>query len=449
MNNYVTKGMNISCRTINGEAFIFDQIKRVLIKLDDVGSFIWDQIDGVKTVEQISEVCYQTFVGDKVYIQLAVREFIDDLRSNNVIVLSAESSQKEVPPVFIGNIQLSEITALGKKNIIPSSVLVEVCYTCNENCVHCCLDNHIKPGLTLEQYDYLFDQMVEAGTFYVILTGGEPFTRPDFMEIVKSARKRRLSVTIFTNATLLTEQQITVLRSLYIDEIHVSIYSADAATHDSITRVRGSFAKSMAAIKKMLDVGIIVRIKCPLMNMTADGIIGIKNLAKSIGVDVQYSTVITAKNDGSSGTHQCRLTPDQLQTALSDPDVITQGAEPIHFRENPDCIPCDIVFNGGAIDPEGNVYVCNQLRIIGGNILTQSLGQIWKESPAFKRLREITLNDLKECANCELFQYCTRCPGLAYLEDGDLLGCSSVAKVIAEARKRAGVYPTETHIFSC
>jgi len=350
--------------------------------------------------------------------------------------------------VPVNNIQLSEITALGKKKIIPSSVLVEVCYTCNENCVHCCLDNHAKHGLTLEQYGHLFDQMVEAETFYVILTGGEPFTRPDFMEIVKSARKRRLSVTIFTNATLLTERQITVLRSLYIDEVHVSIYSADAATHDSITRVRGSFAKSTAAIKKMLAAGITVRIKCPLMNMTADGVDGIKDLARNLGVNVQYSIVITARNDGSVGTHQCRLTQGQLAAVLSDPDVIARGVEPIYFRENLDCIPCDIVFNGGAIDPEGNVYACNQLRIIGGNVLSQSLKQIWKESPAFKRLREIRLGDLKECANCELFQHCARCPGLAYLEDGDVLGCSSVAKKAAEARKRAGVYPTEAHIFS-
>lgn len=348
----------------------------------------------------------------------------------------------------VNDIQLSEITSLGKKEIIPSSVLVEVCYTCNENCVHCCVDNHAKAGLTLDQYGFIFDQMVKAGTFYVILTGGEPFTRPDFMEIVKSARKRRLSVTIFTNATLLTEQQITVLRSLYIDEVHVSIYSADAAAHDSITRVRGSFTKSTLAIKKMLAAGITVRIKCPLMNITADGVDGIKNLAKGLGVNVQYSTVITARNDGDMGTHQCRLTRDQLHTVLSDPDVITQGTKPIYFRENLDCIPCDTVFNGGAIDPEGNVYACNQLRIVGGNVLTQSLGQIWKESPAFKRLREIRLGDLKECANCELFQHCTRCPGLAYLEDGDMLGCSSVAKLVAEERKRAEVYPTEAHIFS-
>lgn len=348
----------------------------------------------------------------------------------------------------VNNIQLSEITALGKKNIIPSSVLVEVCYTCNENCVHCCLDNHVRPGLTLKQYSQLFDQMVRAGTFYVILTGGEPFTRPDFMEIVKAARKRRLSVTIFTNATLLTEQQIITLSSLYIDEVHVSIYSSDATIHDSITRVRGSFVKSVATIKKMLDVGITVRIKCPLMNMTADKISGIKDLARNLGIDVQYSTVITAKNDGNLDAYQYRLTPNQLQTILSDSDVISRGDKPIHFRENKDCIPCDVVFNGGAIDPEGNVYVCNQLRIIGGNVLTQSFGHIWKESFAFKQLREIRLRNLKECTNCELFQHCTRCPGLAYLEDGNVLGCSLIAKTVAEARKRVGVYPTETHIFS-
>ena len=348
----------------------------------------------------------------------------------------------------VNNIQLSAITALGKRNILPSSVLVEVCYNCNENCVHCCLDNHSKPGLTLQQYHTLFDQMVEAGTFYVILTGGEPFIRPDFMEIVVAARKRRLSVTIFTNATLVTEQQITELRTLSIDEVHVSIYSANPSLHDSITGVPGSFAKSTATIRKMLAAGITVRIKCPLMNIAVNGIQGINDLAKGFGVNIQYSTVITARNDGDQHTHQCRLTPEQLQRVLVDHDVIAQGTEPIYFQENLDCIPCDTVFNGGAIDPDGNVYVCNQLRIIGGNILAQPLREIWKESPEFQRLREITLRDLKECSHCELFQHCTRCPGLAYLEDGDVLGCSSVAKKVAEARRRAGVYPTEAHIFS-
>lgn len=96
MDSYAAKGLNVSCRTINGEAFIFDQNTRLLLKLDEVGSFIWDQIDGLKTIEQISELCCQTFVGDKEYIQLAVREFIDDLHNKNVAALSTEPFQGEM-----------------------------------------------------------------------------------------------------------------------------------------------------------------------------------------------------------------------------------------------------------------------------------------------------------------------------------------------------------------
>lgn len=345
-------------------------------------------------------------------------------------------------------IQLSNITEFGKREVVPSSVLVEVCYACNEDCRHCCVDDHSKQGLTLEQYDNLFDQMVKAGTFYVILTGGEPFSRPDFMQIVRSARKRRLSVTIFTNGTLLTDQHVADLRALYVDEVHVSLYSASPHIHDGITRTSGSFAKSAAAIRKLKAAGLTVRIKCPLMRMAADGIDELKALARSLGVNVQYSAVITARNDGDLGTHEFRLTPEQLRAVVSDPDVMPHGAEPIYFRENLDCIPCDTVFNGGSIDPEGNVYACNQLRIIGGNVLRQPLSEVWRKSTVFGDLRAIRLRDLRDCSVCDLFQHCTRCPGLAYLEDGNLLGCSSVAKVVAEERRRRGVYPTEQHIFS-
>lgn len=347
----------------------------------------------------------------------------------------------------VNKIQLSEITDQGKLYALPSSVLVEVCYTC-KHCVHCCLDNHSTSGLNLMQYELLFDQMVEAGTFYVIFTGGEPFTRADFIDILKASRKRRLCVTIFTNATLITEEQIHELRDLYVDEVHVSIYSANPVTHDRITRMKGSFTKSIATIIKMLSAGITVRIKCPLMNTTADEIDEIRTLARDLSIHVQYTSVITAKNDGNTATHAQRLTQMQLSRILSDPTIFAQGSKPIYFQENLECIPCDAVFNGGAIDPLGNVYVCNQLRISGGNILEKPLIEIWKNSTVFQRLREIRLRDLKKCNHCELFQYCTRCPGLADLEDDDLLGCSSAAKAVAEVRRTLGIFPTESHIFS-
>ena len=85
-------------------------------------------------------------------------------------------------------LSIKYITDLAKQKIVPVSMLVEVCHTCNEKCIHCCLPEHDSKGLTLLQYEKLFDQMVETGTLFVILTGGEPFTRNDFLDIIRSAR---------------------------------------------------------------------------------------------------------------------------------------------------------------------------------------------------------------------------------------------------------------------
>lgn len=348
----------------------------------------------------------------------------------------------------VSSLSITEITDLGKKLILPSSVLIEVCYTCNEKCVHCFLNEHKSTGLSLEQYNKVFDDMVNAGTFYVILTGGDPFTRRDFLEIVEAARKRRISVTIFTNATLIEDYDIERLRALWIETIHVSIYSADPSIHDQITRVPGSFHKSLTTIRKMIDNGISVRLKCPLMTQNADGIEDLKELANELGVAIQFTAVITARNDGNNQTHNCRVTPEQLSKAVSDKDVLSQSDIPVHFKENRDAIPCETVFNGGAIDPHGNVYVCNQWQVVGGNVTKQSLLDIWRNSDVFKKIRSIRVGDLQECSECNVFSFCSRCPGLADLEDGNILGCSSVAKLLAEERQKAGIYPAEAHIFS-
>lgn len=348
------------------------------------------------------------------------------------------------------SIQVSDMTSFAIRNIVPVSILIEVCYTCNERCSHCFLEEHQSKGLSLQQYEYMFDQLVEAGTFFVIFTGGDPFTRKDFLEIVKAARKRRLSVSIFTNGTLITEEIADELKKLFIEEVHISLYSANPFIHDNITNVNGSFNRSIKAIKLLLSKGIQTRIKCPLMIETAESKNELKKLADDLGVYIQFSMIITAKNDGKQDTFKLRLNKKQIDALISDSDINsfsdtqTKLSEDIIMKS----IPCETIFNGGAIDPKGDVYPCNQWRIVGGNILEKRLIDIWKNSNAFQKLRSITLKELNECSSCGLLSFCTRCPGLAHLEDGTNFGCSSIAKVHAESRKEKCIYPNQKHIFS-
>lgn len=341
-----------------------------------------------------------------------------------------------------------DMTAMAKKYSIPISVMIEVCYKCNEKCLHCCLSDRTKAGLDLEQYKVIFNQLKNAGTFYLILTGGEPFIRPDFLDIVKEARRRRFSVCIFTNGLLVDEDIAKELKQLFVQEVHISIYSADQDVHDRITGIKGSFQKSFNAIKILLKHGIFVRIKCPLMSLNALNYKKTKKLARDLNIDIQFTTLITAKNNGCCSTHELQMSDDQLAAVLSDEDVIEQSKHPIYFADNLNCIPCDTIFNGGSIDPDGNVYACNQWPVILGNVLTDKFGDIWTQSAKSLELRATRLKDLDECRECSLFQYCTRCPGLALLEDCCQNGCSLAAKRIAGIRQKIGIYPTAKHIFS-
>lgn len=96
MNRYAAKGINVSCRTINGEAFILDQATRALHKLDKVGSFIWDQINGLRTIADISNMCSKEFEGDTEEIRKSVQEFIDTLCDKRIAEQSSEPFEKEM-----------------------------------------------------------------------------------------------------------------------------------------------------------------------------------------------------------------------------------------------------------------------------------------------------------------------------------------------------------------
>lgn len=350
--------------------------------------------------------------------------------------------------MFEDKIQIRDLTSLAKKKCIPISVLIEVCYKCNEQCVHCFLENHFTRGLSLAQHKLLLDQLVQAGTFFIIYSGGEPFIRDDFLNIVEEARKRRISVTIFTNGTLINKAIAESLNYLSINEVHISLYSAKPDIHDSITRIPGSFLKSICAIKLLKSNNVSVRIKTPLMKHTVNNYNELLSLAHSLNTEIQFTTVITAKNNGDVSTINYRINDDQLRDIITDTNIFEYSNTRVSYTDYLDCIPCDAVFNAGAIDPLGDVYVCNQLRVKVGNVLEKHFQDIWQNSEPLNHLRQIKLKDLHECKECTVFQFCSRCPGLALLEDGDIYGCSSSAKIIAEERMHHNLYPKQSHIFS-
>ncbi|MFH1956065.1 MAG: PqqD family protein [Patescibacteria group bacterium] len=85
---FAAKGINVSCRMIDGLSYIYLEDKKQLLRLDEVGSFIWEQINGAKTVSEIIKTCLQEYEGDGKEIMESVRVFLETLLREKMIKIS-------------------------------------------------------------------------------------------------------------------------------------------------------------------------------------------------------------------------------------------------------------------------------------------------------------------------------------------------------------------------
>ena len=336
---------------------------------------------------------------------------------------------------------------------VPLSVHFDVTYRCNERCVHCYLDHEDYGELETTEIKNILIQLAASGTLMLTFSGGEIFLREDFFELLEFAKDLHFDIALKSNALMITAARAARLRALGVRQVQVSVYSADPEIHDAITKVRGSFARSLKAIRFLKSQGLRVKIACPLMKQNLAGLRQLRALADELGISYVIDMTITPKLDGDTSVLALRNSAEDLLGVMQDPTLqgkavlddgsesgvgsaISSGMEGDAY----DGIPCSAGHNTCYISPYGDVYPCVQMPVAAGNLRTEKFDEIWRRSPQFERVRAIRDSDLPVCAKCSIRKYCERCPGLAQMEGGDLLGAYERACELAEMKARvAGV----------
>lgn len=71
------------------------------------------------------------------------------------------------------------------------SVIFELTPRCNFNCVHCYLhDHHVSNELPYNAIIQIIDILYEKEVLFITFTGGDIFTRKDFLDIYSYAKKK-------------------------------------------------------------------------------------------------------------------------------------------------------------------------------------------------------------------------------------------------------------------
>lgn len=324
----------------------------------------------------------------------------------------------------------SNIKQIAKENGTPYSAIIEIITKCNFNCEHCYIPEHTEEMAYVKILN-IVNQLYDIGVFEITLTGGEIVLHSSFMDIVRYIRKKGIRLILMSNVSMLSEKHIKEIAELHVNSISTTLFSLNERTNDLITGKKQSKDIVIQKVLLLKQYGVKVDIKVPIMKKNYEDYTDILDFCKKNGIEISYSVAITARTNGDRKPLEFGLCQEQLNHFMEENDKKSKNSYKRYENEE---YLCSAVATNISIDVCGNVSPCNSFPYIYGNVFKNSLYDIWYILPERQRLKEIKKGDCKQCIECSLNQKCTRCPGLAYADRGNLYDCSEWDRMLAIAR---------------
>ncbi len=413
----------LAYRIFDGQAVVIDLVSGTLNTLNVTATRIWQLIERNIPVKKIAETIMEEF---EVSLQDAIDDVADTLRNMASMGWIKNFPFGKAYEVSKNNKNSKIFEALREQAMlkrIPLVIHFDLTYRCPLRCVHCYLVGGKKHfECTIDEIKNILDQLADAGSLYLTLSGGEIFLRKDLPEIVSYARKLHFAVRLLTSGELINTERVKEVANWHPEMVAFSVYDLDASIHDAITRKKGSLAKTLDAIRALKKEGVPLKISSVLMDRNVSGYRRVYDFAKELGAQFQADYRITPKTDGSQEPLKFHIKEEELKQILSDP-IFWREHEPEPAEGYSgifDTIPCGAGHMSCYISPYGMVMPCVQVQIECGNLREQTFLDIWTSSPALESFRAIRYSDMPKCANCELFAYCRPCPGLNLSETGSI-----------------------------
>ena len=284
----------------------------------------------------------------------------------------------------------------------------DVTKKCNASCPFCFQGKkHVSDDkLTLTDIDKMFDDLRELGTFHIAFSGGEPFIRDDFIDILKLARNHNFRISIITNAMLLNKDIIDSLSDLNIDRITCSFHSINKKEYMQSFGIDNEnlFYAAKNNISYMKSKKLSIGIAVTVTNINVNSLYDLRDYFLGIGLkdnDINYNMLLQGNSD--------------LQSLIPDDNDIRRNSELLRLKdeklydEKPRELLCTAARSSCSIDSEGNVYPCTFFNSLAGNIKNTSLKNIWNDSHLLQMIRSIEEKHYEKCANCSAKGKCGIC----------------------------------------
>jgi radical SAM protein len=331
----------------------------------------------------------------------------------------------------------------------PMLVIWEVTQACDLACVHCraSAQSERNPAeLSTEQGYRLLDEIRSFGEPLMVFTGGDPLKRPDLYDLIRYSVKIGLRTNVTPSATpLLTAEAIEGFKAAGITRMAISLDGPDAATHDEFRGIPGTFDRAMFALRHARDIGLDTQLQTTVTRRNMGRLAEVAEIAKEVRTRMWslFFLIVTGRAEESDDL----LAPEYEQVfefmyELSKTAAFgVKTTEAMHYRryvaqrikaehgatENPNAK--GVAWRtAGVSDGKGFVFVSHTGEIFpsgffpvsGGNVLSDSLTDVYRNSDLFLSLRD-TSQRRGKCGICEYRNICGGSRSRAYALTGDFL----------------------------
>ena len=284
---------------------------------------------------------------------------------------------------------------------------------CNLACRHCWIapqfqaGSKVYPSLNFDLFCDIIRQAKPLGLTGVKLTGGEPLLHPQIYRILEFIRAQDLRLNIESNGVLCTPELAAEIRRGKNAFISVSLDGADAATHEWVRCVKGSFEQALTGVRNLVAAGLKPQIIMSVMRNNQHQLEALVQLAESLGAgSVKFNLVQpTARGEQMHKAGET-LTIEELvelgrwvETDLAERTKIRlhyshpPAFKPLgrmFFEENGDRGRCGIFGILGVL-ANGAYALCGigetVPELVFGHAAKDRLETVWRENPVLKEIR--------------------------------------------------------------
>lgn len=342
----------------------------------------------------------------------------------------------------------------------PMNGTFELTGRCNLSCKMCLVRVDQKRidelGLrerTTEEWIDMARQVRDAGTFALLLTGGEVMLRPDFCEIYEAIAQMGFLLTVYTNATMVTDKVMETFKKFPPHKIGVTMYGASNDTYETMCGCKDGYDRFVAGIRKLSSLPSRFEIRTTIIKDNWHDLPAMREFTKKEFGDEKILTVSRFVTDAVRGgiacPKECRLTPEE-NVELTQESLTTfhrqvmNGERPLpketeeKFAMQQISLPkegsylfenCKAGEREYSIAWSGHMYACELLNRGYTKPFEAGFLTAWEELPKQYPKGKI----VEQCQNCKYAALCESCPAVRLAETGEWFGIPEYA--CKEAKK--------------